>query len=220
MIKKIIYLAFLLPLAGNAQTTVIKPLVKQPTAFAIITDNQTYANTKDAMHQYKTAVEDDGLATYLISGDWQNPDQVKQIIIKTYQECPSLEGLVLIGDVPVALVRNAQHMTTAFKMNEKAFPWDQSSVPTDRFYDDLNLKFEFIRQDSVNHQHFYYKLTEDSPQRLNPTFYSARIKYPEKKEGDKYAAIASYLKKAAAAKADKHNQLDRVFSFKIGRAHV
>ena len=64
------------------------------TAFAIITDNQTYANTKDAMHQYKTAVEDDGLATYLISGDWQNPDQVKQIIIKTYQECPSLEGLV------------------------------------------------------------------------------------------------------------------------------
>ena len=81
MIKKIIYLAFLLPLAGNAQTTVIKPLVKQPTAFAIITDNQTYANTKDAMHQYKTAVEDDGLATYLISGDWQNPDQVKQIII-------------------------------------------------------------------------------------------------------------------------------------------
>ena len=90
------------------------------------------------MHQYKTAVEDDGLATYLISGDWQNPDQVKQMIIKTYQECPSLEGLVLIGDVPVALVRNAQHMTTAFKMNEKAFPWDQSSVPTDRFYDDLN----------------------------------------------------------------------------------
>ena len=56
-------------------------------------------------------------------------------------------------------------------------------------------------------------MTEDSPQRLNPTFYSARIKYPEKKEGDKYAAIASYLKKAAAAKADKHNQLDRVFSF-------
>ena len=102
MIKKIIYLAFLLPLAGNAQTTVIKPLVKQPTAFAIITGNQTYANTKDAMHQYKTAVEDDGLATYLISGDWQNPDQVRQIIIKTYQECPSLEGLVLIGDVPVA----------------------------------------------------------------------------------------------------------------------
>ena len=159
MIKRFIYLAFLLPLVGNAQTTVIKPLVKQPTAFAIIT--------------------------------------------------------VLGGDIPVALVRNAQHMTTAFKMNEKAFPWDQSSVPTDRFYDDLNLKFEFIKQDSVNPQHFHYKLTEDSPQKLNPTFYSARIKYPEKKGGDKYAAIASYLKKAATAKADKHNQLDQVFSLEF-----
>ena len=45
---------------------------------------------KDAMHQYKTAVEDDGLATYLISGDWQNPDQVKQIIIK-HIRMPSLK---------------------------------------------------------------------------------------------------------------------------------
>lgn len=216
MIKKLIYLTFLLPLAGNAQTTVLKPSVKQSTAFAIITDNQTYANTKEAMLQYKTAVEGDGLATYLVSGDWQNPDQVKQEIIKIYKECPSLEGLVLIGDVPVALVRNAQHMTTAFKMNEKAFSWDQSSVPTDRFYDDLNLKFEFLKQDSVNRQHFYYKLTEDSPQQLNPTFYSARIKYPEKKGGDKYAAIAAYLRKAAAAKADKGNQLDQVFSFNGG----
>ena len=216
MIEKIIYLAFLLPLAGNAQTTVIKPSAKQPTAFAIITDNRTYVNTKEAMHQYRTAVESDGLATYLISGDWQTPDQVKQEIIKIYQECPSLEGFVLVGDVPVVLVRNAQHMTTAFKMNEKAFSWDQSSVPTDRFYDDLNLKFEFIRQDSVNQQHFYYKLAEDSPQQLNPAFYSARIKYPEKRGGDKYAAIAAYLKKAAAAKSDKDNQLDQVFSFNGG----
>lgn len=213
MMKKLIYLSFLLPLVGNAQTTVIKPSTKQATAFAIVTDNQTYANTKEAMHLYKDAVEADGLATYLISGDFQNPDQVKEEIIKVYKECPSLEGIVLVGDIPVALVRNAQHMTTAFKMREKAFPWDQSSVPTDRFYDDLNLKFQYLKQDSVNPQHHYYKLTEDSPQRLNPTFYSARIKYPEKKGGDKYQAIASFLKKAAAAKAEKNNQLNEVFSF-------
>ena len=214
--KKLIYLSFLLPLAGNAQTTVIKPSTKQATAFAIVTDNQTYANTKEAMHLYKDAVEADGLATYLISGDFKNPDEVKQEIVKVYNECPTLEGFVLVGDIPVALVRNAQHMTTAFKMREKAFPWDQSSVPTDRFYDDLNLKFEYLKQDSVNTDHFYYKLTEDSPQRLNPTFYSARIKYPEKKGGDKYQAIATFLKKAAAAKAEKNNKLDKVLSFNGG----
>ena len=55
-------------------------------------------------------------------------------------------------------------------------------------------------------------MTEDSPQRLNPTSIQL-VSSIRKKEGDKYAAIASYLKKAAAAKADKHNQLDRVFSF-------
>jgi hypothetical protein len=168
------------------------------------------------MHLYKDAVEADGLATYLISGDFKNPDEVKQEIVKVYNECPTLEGFVLVGDIPVALVRNAQHMTTAFKMREKAFPWDQSSVPTDRFYDDLNLKFEYLKQDSVNTDHFYYKLTEDSPQRLNPTFYSARIKYPEKKGGDKYQAIATFLKKAAAAKAEKNNKLDKVLSFNGG----
>lgn len=216
MMKKLIYLSFLLPLAGNAQTTVIKPSAKQATAFAIVTDNQTYANTKEAMHLYKDAVQADGLATYLIHGDFQTPDQVKDEIIKVYKECPSLEGVVLVGDIPIALVRNAQHMTTAFKMNEKSFPWPESSVPTDRFYDDLHLKFEYLKQDSVNPQHHYYKLTEDSPQHLNPTFYSARIKYPEKKGGDKYQAIAAYLKKAAAAKADKSNKLDQVFSFNGG----
>lgn len=216
MMKKLIYLSFLLPLVGNAQTTIIKPSVKHPTAFAIVTDNQTYANTKEAMHLYKDAVEADGLATYLISGNFKNPDDVKREIVKVYHECPTLEGIVLVGDIPIALVRNAQHMTTAFKMNEKAFPWNESSVPTDRFYDDLNLKFEYLKQDSVNQQHHYYKLAEDSPQHLNPTFYSARIKYPEKKGGDKYQAIAAYLKKAAAAKADKSNKLDRVFSFNGG----
>lgn len=216
MMKNLIYLLFLLPLVGNAQITVIKPSVKHPTAFAIITDNQTYAHTKEVMHLYKDAVEADGLSTYLISGDFRNPDQVKQEIVKVYNECPTLEGIVLIGDIPVALVRNAQHMTTAFKMREETFPWNESSVPTDRFYDDLNLKFDYLKQDSVNPQHFYYKLTEDSPQHLNPTFYSARIKYPEKKGGDKYEAIAAYLKKAVDAKKEKNNKLDQVFSFNGG----
>lgn len=217
MIKKLIYIAWLLPLAGYAQTTVVKPSVQHPTAFAIVTDNETYAHTREAMHLYKDAVEADGLSTYLVSGKWETPDEVKQEIVKVYRECPTLEGIVLVGDIPVALVRNAQHMTTAYKMNESTFFWDQSSVPTDRFYDDLHLKFDFLRRDSLNADHFYYKLSEESPQQLNPTFYSARIKYPEKKGGDKYAAIDAFLRKAAAVKStDRTNRVDRVLSFNGG----
>ena len=36
-------------------------------------------------------------------------------------------------------LRNFQHGTTAFKMNEKEFPIEESSVTSDRFYDDLDL---------------------------------------------------------------------------------
>ena len=103
-------------------------------------------------------------------------------------------------------------MTTAFKMNEDEFPFPESSVPSDRFYDDLHLTFDFICQDSVNTSHFYYKLREDSPQQLRPTFYSGRIKYPEARGGDKYEAIAKYLAKAVREKK-RANLLDCFVSF-------
>ena len=60
--------------------------------------------------------------------------------------------------------------------------------------------------------HFYYKLREDSPQQLRPTFYSGRIKYPEARGGDKYEAIAKYLAKAVREKK-RANLLDCFVSF-------
>lgn len=195
-----------------AQTRVQKPVGTHPTAFAIIIDQLTYDKTKPAVDAYRDALETDGLATYIISGKWKNPDQVKEEIIKINKRRPPLEGVVFIGDIPIAFVRNAQHMTTAFKMNEETFPIQQSSVPSDRFYDDLHLGFDYIRQDSLNPLHFYYKLREDSPQQLRPTFYSARIRYPEEKGGDKYAEITRYLEKVVRIKKQQ-NPLDHFTSY-------
>ena len=199
---KIAFLALclLLSVGSQAQTVIETPTQTQPTAFAIVIDNATYRATRNAVMQYRDAVQQDGLAAYIVRGDWKNPDEVKTDIAKVYRQAPALEGIVLVGDIPVAMIRNAQHMTTAFKMNETTFPFPQSSVPSDRFYDDLHLKFKFIRQDSVAPHLFYYELAEDSPQTLNPTFYSARIKYPEAWGGDKYQAIADFLEKAARLK--------------------
>lgn len=39
---------------------------------------------------------------------------------------------MFVGDVPVAMVRKAQHLTSAFKMDEE-HDWFESSVPSDRF---------------------------------------------------------------------------------------
>ncbi|MDE6371035.1 MAG: HEAT repeat domain-containing protein, partial [Duncaniella sp.] len=185
-----------------------------PTAFAIITDKATYEATAPAMKRYRDAVEADGLDTYIVSDEWADPTAVREAIKKLYASEPRLEGMVLVGDVPVAMVRNAQHFTTAFKMDEDNFPIHESSAPSDRFYDCLDLEFRFLQPDTTDSALFYYELTEDCPQKLEPTFYSARIRYPKERGGDKYEAISRFLDKAAKAKADmKNDYIDRVVSF-------
>lgn len=206
-------LSLVLPFTCWSQTTLDPPRSKHATSFAIVTDKITYEKTSKAIAQYRNAIENDGLSTYILYADWENPEQLRNELQRLYKSDRTLEGIVLIGDIPVACIRNAQHLTTAFKMNEKKFPFPESSVPSDRFYDDLHLSFDFIAQDSINSSMFYYKLREDSPQKISPTFYSARIKYPEKRGGDKYEAIAVFLEKAAKAKTNPDNPLDYVVSF-------
>ena len=193
--KIILFLSLLIwVIPGFGKVKIQKPRSQHVTAFAIIVDEMTLEKTGGAVEAYRDALEADGLSTYIVSGNWKNPDEVKAEIIKLNKRKPVLEGVVFIGDIPVALIRNAQHMTTAFKMNEDEFPFPESSVPSDRFYDDLHLTFDFICQDSVNTSHFYYKLREDSPQQLRPTFYSGRIKYPEARGGDKNFRMEDYMK--------------------------
>lgn len=191
----------------------VVPVMVLANSFAIVIDRTTYSKAKDAVENYRKAVEHDGLKTYLIVAEWANPSQVKDSLKALYNRDKTLEGCVLVGDIPIAMIRNAQHMTTAFKMNEQTFPIRESSVPSDRFYDDLHLKFKYLSQDKEDSALYYYKLTEDSPQRLNPNFYSARIRYPEGKDGDKYQAIADFLNKAAKAKYAQPNKLDQVVSY-------
>lgn len=191
----------------------VAPVMVLANSFAIVIDRTTYSKAKDAVENYRKAVEHDGLKTYLIAAEWANPSQVRDSLKALYNRDKTLEGCVLVGDIPIAMIRNAQHMTTAFKMNEQTFPIRESSVPSDRFYDDLHLKFKYLSQDKEDSALYYYKLTEDSPQRLNPNFYSARIRYSEGKNGDKYQAIADFLNKAAKAKYAQPNKLDQVVSY-------
>ena len=120
---------------------IIQPLQQHPTAFAVITDDSTFVRCNEAILRYRDAVEYDGLSTYIVHTRWQSPTEVRNMLQKLYADCPTLEGIVLVGDIPIAMVRNAQHMTTAFKMDEAKFPIYESSVPTDRFYDDLPYSY-------------------------------------------------------------------------------
>ena len=201
--------------SAAVKPTIIEPEQKQPTSFAIVIDQLTLENCRPEVEAYRKALERDGLAVYTYAAEWSSPDQIRAELQKLYKKNLKkmpLEGVVFIGDVPYASVQNAQHMTTAFKMNEERFPIEETAVTSDRFYDDLNLEFEFIKRDSINPLRYYYKLSESSPQSLNPTFYSGRILYPEQMGGDKYKAISHYLRKVVGERR-RQEKIDHVVTY-------
>lgn len=184
-------------------------MTAQTHSFAIVTDPQTFKNCNAAIETYRAAVYADGLDAFVVSRNWTNPDELKDSL-RLYHKTRALEGAVFIGDVPIAMIRGAQHLTSAFKMDE-TLPMRDSSVPSDRFYDDFDLKFDFLGRDSVERNFFYYNLAAESPQHISCDIYTGRIKSSEKR-GDKYGEISRYLLKAAAAKS-QDNPLDHLMSY-------
>lgn len=184
-------------------------MTAQTHSFAIVTDPQTFNNCNAAIETYRSAVCADGLDAFVVSRNWTNPDELKDSLM-LYHKTRALEGAVFIGDVPIAMIRGAQHLTSAFKMDE-TLPMRDSSVPSDRFYDDFDLKFDILGRDSVERNFFYYNLAAESPQHISCDIYTGRIKSSEKR-GDKYGEISRYLLKAAAAKS-QDNPLDHLMSY-------
>ena len=184
--------------------------------FAIFIDKASYDACRAEVDAYRDQLVSEGLNAVVLSGDWATPEQVKARIASLSRKKPALEGMVLIGDIPVVRVRQGQHMTTAFKMNENTFPRAESSVTSDRYYDTPSLDFEFIGRDSVNARHFYYNLTEKGAQHVQPAWYSGRILVPADYPGDHQEILRRYLQKVVAAHKqvqEEGNPLDHFLFF-------
>jgi len=188
----------------------VAPFVSARNSFGIIVDEITLKKCGQQLESYRKSIVDDGLDAYIIAAEWETPEQVKDSI-KHYYDSKRLEGVVFVGDVPVAMIQGAQHMTSAFKMDENLWPKFSASVPSDRFYDDFDLKFNFEGSDSVKTGFFYYRLAPESPQEIHCDIYSARMK-PSSDWGDKYAELSAYLEKLVRIKKEK-NKLDKFFSY-------
>ncbi len=191
--------------------------VKSGTQFAsrflIVVDSESYSSAKSEILAYKNVLESEGLGVEILSGEWNSPDVLRDEIRKIYNRKPVLEGAVFIGKVPVVRVQNFQHATTAFKMDEEKFPIEDASVTSDRFYDDLDLEFEFIQNDKSNPNIFYYKLKESSPQKVESNFYSARMLPPSDYGKESSQMLKAYLQKVVAAhKSFTNPQLLKVFN--------
>ncbi len=195
-----------------AEIKVYSPTKECNRSFAIFVDNFTYKKTKDEIIEYRNALQNfDNLSTYIVVINNENPDVIKSKIEILYDSNTHFEGVVFIGDIPITMLREAQHLTSAFKMNEERYKWIKSSVPSDRFYEDFDLKFDFLKQDSTNNLLYYYKLKAESSQKINKEIYSGRIKAPVNDES-KYDLIKTYLKKVVKSKKNPE-LLDNAFVF-------
>lgn len=182
--------------------------------FAIVVDPTTYGQAKAEINAYATAIrEKERLVPVVVVDKWGVPDSIRQELERLYRRRQSpIEGAVFIGDIPIAMVRDAQHLTSAFKMNQKVYGWQESSVPTDRFYDDFDLKFSFLSRDGQEPLYFYYSLSPESAQRLQPELYTGRIKANDDNGTTRYEKIKGFLKKAVAQKYSV-NTTDQILFF-------
>ena len=181
-----------------------------PGSFAIFVDKATDAACRSELEAWRDAISAEGLPAEIYADDWKTPEQVKAQILRLYRE-KGLEGAAFVGDIPVAMVRDAQHFTSAFKMDQTSFPMYDASVPSDRFYDDFGLQFRFLEQDSTHHYLFYYSLAGASQQRIRCDIYTGRIRSTRPGE-EGFAQIRNYLTKATAAHREQ-NPLDRIVSY-------
>lgn len=169
---------------------------------AIVVDKETYDNCRQSIDSYSKSITIDGLNPIVIIDKWGMPDSIRAVLFNLYKT-QNLEGAVFVGEIPVPMVRDAHHLSTAFKMDPKR-AWTDSSIPSDRYYDDFDLKFNYLKRDSIHPLYHYYSLAYDGPQEISCDIYSARIKAPATPGKTKYQLISEYLLKVVKEKENRH----------------
>jgi hypothetical protein len=181
----------------------------QSTRFAIVVDKETYKLAQTEIDLYKATLDAEGLTTEIVVDRWNHPDSIRSFLKKQYTLGKAFEGAVFIGNIPIPMIRDAQHLTSAFKMDQDKYAWSRSSVPSDRFYEDFDLKFDYLKQDTITPSYFYYGLRYDSPQSLSPDIYTGRIKIYNDEDCSR---LKAYLRKVVAAHREQ-NVVDEVLFF-------
>ena len=168
--------------------------------FAVVVDTVSLRLAAAELRDYARAVEQThGWRVVTLPDRWGCPDSLRAALRRLYLDAEApLTGAVFVGDIPIPMVRDAQHLTSAFKMDQRA-PRHESSVPSDRFYDDFDLLFEPLGRDEGTPL-FYYSLTAASPQELRPDIFSGRIRPTDAGGTSRYEKLRRYLRKAVAAK--------------------
>ena len=181
--------------------------------FAIVIDTVSQREAAAELQAYIEALElVQGYHVYTIADRWGCPDSLRRELQRLHSlKHNPIVGAVFIGDIPVPMIRDAQFLTSAFKMRQDR-PWEESSVPSDRYYDDFRLTFRFLKRDSMKPHLFYYTLTHEGSQHLQPALFTGRIRPTDSGGTSRYDKLRLYLRKATEAK--RHPEpLQAVFTY-------
>lgn len=192
-------------------SAVEKTAAEQQDSFAIVVDSCTWKACSPEIAAYGKSVESGGLRVLTMVDEWDTPEKVKDALLDAYRN-DGLEGAVFVGDIPVPMIRKAQHLCSAFKMQEDPEDLFNTSVPSDRFYDDFDLRFKYVAsEDTLGFSYFYYDLRGDGPQEIASDIYTGRIK--PTLDGDAgYAQLSAYFRKLVEIKGEV-NVVDRILSY-------
>ncbi|ODS73437.1 MAG: hypothetical protein ABS46_20100 [Cytophagaceae bacterium SCN 52-12] len=185
-------------------------LPAQRSSFAIVVDSPHLERLRPEIDLYRQSLEEDGLTVHLVPLDNGRPEAIRQQLHTLYKTA-RLEGAVLIGNVPVPMIRDAQHLTSTFKMPQD-MDWIESSVPSDRYYDDFDLQFEFLKQDDSLQNLYYYRLLPESRHVIGMDIYTGRIKAPARSLPESVAYIRKFLLKLVEERK-KPKQLSYAVTF-------
>ena len=191
-----------------ALTLILLQPIKAAKGFAIIIDQKSLNEAKNEIEAYAKAIKDvNKMKVYTIVDRWGVPDSIRACLRSMcYQG--KIQGAVFIGDIPIPMIRDAQHLTSAFKMDQR-LPKEKSSVPSDRFYDDFGLQFRFLEKDSTSTL-YYYSLKSRSEQYVHSNLFTGRIRPTDVGGTSRYDKLRKYLRKVVEEK-NAHNRLDRIF---------
>jgi len=90
-------------------------------SFAIVIDPESHRQAKTEVDSYASAIErQNGYSVIILEDKWGVPDSIR-VELKKLWEKKNLQGVVFIGDIPVAMVRDAQHFASAFKMDQDRY---------------------------------------------------------------------------------------------------
>ena len=88
-------------LAVSCQRTYVNGL-------AVVIDPVSYEQAQTEIDRYLEVVESRGLHPFLVIDRWGVPDSIREELIRLHNDkLYPIEGCVLIGDIPVAMVRDA-----------------------------------------------------------------------------------------------------------------